>query len=80
MLNKYKNKFIIITFYKIIIYIIIKLSDGTNIVKLIYGFNSKDTFEEIMKMEDTRINKQVNRLNQMLKDSQKEKLEKLKLK
>ena len=44
------------------------------LVKLIYGFNSKDTFEEIMKMEDTRIDKQVNRLNQMLKDSQKEKV------
>lgn len=55
--------------------IIIKLSDGTDVVKLIYGFNSKETFDEIMKMADMRVDKQVNRLNQMLKDSQKEKSE-----
>lgn len=60
--------------------IIIKLSDGTEIVKLIYRFNSKETFDEIMKMADIRIDEQINRLNQMLKDSQKEKLEKSELK
>ena len=43
--------------------IIIKLSDGTDVVKLIYGFNSKETFDEIMKMTDMRIDNQVNRLN-----------------
>ena len=46
--------------------IIIKLSDGTEVSKLIYGFNSKETFNEIIKNNDDRIKKQIEKLEKLL--------------
>lgn len=46
--------------------IIVKLTDGTKLPKLIYGFNSKETFDDIVQHNDERVKEQLDRLEMLL--------------
>ena len=46
--------------------IIVTLTDGTKLPKLIYGFNSKETFDDIVQHNDERVKEQLDRLEMLL--------------